>query len=195
MPAGTFQVLHVGNIGIPGTILYCDFAVGSATATSCDVGAVNNFGNGATTYAVNDRVFTSPFNDPTLQYPFGTATQPTSITAINSAAPGNIVFSNVASKSGRFPVTPFPVVGVGMLNVMNRGTVLLPNKVGATNSVAVAALGACAAGNTGAVQVVNNAAGAATNPPVTIGGTATAGTPPAIVNWAVQCNGTNWVYM
>jgi hypothetical protein len=82
-----------------------------------------------------------------------------------------------------------------MPNTASRGTVVLPAKVGVTNSVAVASLGTCSATNNGAIQVVNNAASAATNPPVTIGGTATAGTFPQIVNWAVQCNGTNWVYM
>jgi hypothetical protein len=156
MPAGNSLQIHVAA-AIPGQVFYCDFAAGNVNLTNCSRGD----GNGTqmtSVLAAGDKFWSSTFDDTALQWPFSANA---SISSVTNGSPGSMVLSNVNSgtKSGRFPILPFPTdanIGEVKNTIAAKPT---PSASGGTCAVAgaqtgnqvtgtVALSGACAASNT-----------------------------------------------
>jgi hypothetical protein len=152
MPAGNTFMIHV-TAPIGGQVIYCDAAAGSATLTNCSRG--DGTGTQMTSVLVaGDKLWASNFNDAAQQWPYRSNAI---INTVNNGSPGSIVLSNTATKSGRYPVLPFPT---GVQYETNGITAQpTPSASGGTCAAAgaqtgnqvsgtVALSGACAATNT-----------------------------------------------
>jgi len=162
MPAGNTFAIHV-SAPIPGQVMYCDFANGSATLANCSRGD----GNGTQMTSVlsaGDKFWSGGFNDTAQNWPYRANA---AISTVTNGSPGSIVLTNTAAKSGRFPILPFPVQNVGTLTnaITAKPT---PSAAGGTCAAAgaqtgnqktgtVTLSGACAATNTVTLTFVINA--------------------------------------
>jgi hypothetical protein len=165
--AGNSTLIHTGVV-IPTQMWWGDFVNGSPNVSN-----VGNGSGGATTlsqyFAVNDyfRFFNSLDAGNPMPYPSGV----TLTTVTNGSPSGSVVLSANARSTGRFPLFPLPLIGVGLPR-----EVMLPSLV--------SALPTCNAGNRGLKAFVTDQNTAVAYKGAVTGGGAT--------NQAVQCDGAAW---
>jgi hypothetical protein len=160
-----------GNIIIPSNVFFGDFIAGSTTVQNIST-------NGPAAAASNLATFVNPgdvawgyfnTNDPTLNWPYTSGM--TKFATVTNGTPGTATLSSAPLLTGRYPLLPLPVVGLGQ----NR-QILLP--------LTVALLPACNATLRGMRGFVTDQ-----NTAVAYKGAVTGG---GSTNQAVQCDGAAW---
>lgn len=101
-----------GNIMIPQFLYFGDFANGSTSIQNIGLTGPAGAATTLTTYnVVGDIIWQYPFNDPGQSWPVAIGTK---LSTVTNGTPGTITLSSAANLSGRFPISPLPIVGLGI---------------------------------------------------------------------------------
>lgn len=104
------------NIMIPSNLYFGNFVTGSTAVGFVSFSSTQPRGDLLATYLkVGDLSWgPSSFNDPALLYGYPPGGKWTAVTAGTSSTFGSATLNVAATMTGRFPLTPFPIIGVGL---------------------------------------------------------------------------------
>ena len=103
------------SIMIPNTLFMGNFVAGSTAVGFVSFSSTQPRGDTLATYQVVGDLFRGPqsFTDPTMLFPYPPGGKWSSVTAGTSSTFGSAVLNVAANFTGRFPLTPLPIIGIG----------------------------------------------------------------------------------
>lgn len=165
-----------GNIMIPANLYFGNFVAGSTAVSFVSFSSTQPRGDILATYQkVGDLSWGPPsFSDPLMGYPYPPGGKWSSLTAGTSSTFGSATLNVAATVTGRFPLSPMPIIGIGW-----------PGANTFRYSAAGTALPACAAATNGVQLYVSDATAPTYHGAYTSGG--------AILAGVLCISGTGWV--